>query len=304
MASNQSIFDRLNLSSGERRLVMFVLVVLMCALAWMVWGMIPDPRETQKKIKKEKTQLISFEKGIAITYTTHKGDTLSTIAKKHKTTAEAIAKANDITPPNDIEPDKKLKISKIPLYEDKIRTLEGLGSAVMPIEQEFTMRRTINNLTAANGVRVTRLGRTTTKTNEFFQEKTMRVDFSSKESDLVNFLWKLGGSESMVRVSDLLIKPDKNRYRLDGWMNLTASYQKDPKATQPKPVAAKPATEAKPEPVAAKSKSEPVAAKSKPAKPETKADETKPAKPKTKSSGNKRTVPKRTIPTRPVRKTQ
>jgi hypothetical protein len=119
----------------------------------------------------------------------------------------------------------------------------------------------------------------------------MRIDFSSKESDVVNFLWKLGGSDSMVRVSDLLIKPDKNRYRLDGWMNLTASYQKDPKATQPKPAAAKPATEAKPEPVAAKPK---------PAKPETKADETKPAKPKTKPSGSKRTVPT----TRRVRKTQ
>ena len=245
MASNQSIFDKLNLSSGERRLVMFVLVVLMCALAWMVWGMIPDPGETQKKIAKAKTQLNSFTN----------------------------------------------EISKAQLYEGKIRTLEGLGSAVMPIEQEFTMRRTINNLTAANGVRVTRLGRTTTKTNEFFHEKTMRIDFSSKESDVVNFLWKLGGSDSMVRVSDLLIKPDKNRYRLDGWMNLTASYQKDPKATQPKPAAAKPATEAKAEPVAAKPKP-------KPAKPETKADETKPAKPKTKPSGSKRTVPRR------VRKTQ
>ena len=245
MASNESIFDRLNLSSGERRLVMFVLVVLMCELAWMVWGMIPDPGETQKKIATAKTQLNSFEN----------------------------------------------EISKAQLYEGKIRTLEGLGSAVMPIEQEFTMRRTINNLTAANGVRVTRLGRTTTKTNEFFHEKTMRIDFSSKESDVVNFLWKLGGSDSMVRVSDLLIKPDKNRYRLDGWMNLTASYQKDPKATQPKPAAAKPATEAK---------AEPVAAKPKPAKPETKADETKPAKPKTKPSGSKRTVPT----TRRVRKTQ
>ena len=253
MASNQSIFDRLNLSSGERRLVMFVLVVLMCALAWMVWGMIPDPGETQKKIAKAKTQLNSFTN----------------------------------------------EIGKAQLYEGKIRTLEGLGSAVTPIEQEFTMRRTINNLTAANGVRVTRLGRTTTKTNEFFHEKTMRIDFSSKESDVVNFLWKLGGSDSMVRVSDPLIKPDKNRYRLDGWMNLTASYQKDPKATQPKPAAAKPAaakpaTEAKPEPVAAK----PKPAKPKPAKPETKADETKPAKPKTKPSGSKRTLPRR------VRKTQ
>ena len=244
MASNESIFDRLNLSSGERRLVMFVLVVLMFVLASMVWGMIPDPGETQKKIAKAKTQLNSFTN----------------------------------------------EISKAQLYEGKIRTLVGLGSAVMPIEQEFTMRRTINNLTAANGVRVTRLGRTTTKTNKFFHEKTMRIDFSSKESDIVNFLWKLGGSDSMVRVSDLLIKPDKNRYRLDGWMNLTASYQKDPKATQPKPAAAKPATEAK---------AEPVAAKPKPAKPETKAAKPKPAKPKTKPSGSKRT-----IPTRPVRKTQ
>ena len=99
MASNESIFEKLNLSSGERRLVMIVIVVLMCALAWMVWGMIPDPGEPQKEIDKEKTQLISFENEITITYTIHKGDTLSTIAKKHKTTAAAIAKANDITPP-------------------------------------------------------------------------------------------------------------------------------------------------------------------------------------------------------------
>ena len=167
----------------------------------------------------------------------------------------------------------------------------GWGTFEPCHEAHTTQPDAVQHRGAANGVRVTRLGRTTTKTNEFFHEKTMRIDFSSKESDIVNFLWKLGGSDSMVRVSDLLIKPDKNRYRLDGWMNLTASYQKDPKATQPKPAAAKPATEAKPEPVAAKPK---------PAKPETKADETKPAKPKTKPSGSKRTVPT----TRRVRKTQ
>ncbi|MDP7584668.1 MAG: hypothetical protein QF920_02590, partial [Verrucomicrobiota bacterium] len=189
-------------------------------------------------------------------------------------------------------------------YLSEIRKLEGLGSAVIKIEQQTDMRKFINRLTAANGVDIDSTTSADPKTGDFFIEQSMTIRFSSKESDLVNFLWKLGSSDTMVRVSDLLIKPDKNRYRLDGWMNLTASYQKDPKATQPKPVAAKPATEAKPEQVAAKSKSEPVAAKSKPAKPETKADETKPAKPKTKPSGNKRTVPKRTIPTRPVRKTQ
>ena len=247
MASNESIFDKLNLSSGERRLVMIVLVVLMCALAWMVLGMIPDPGETKKNIAKAQTQLNSFTN----------------------------------------------ETSKTLFYEGKIHELEGMGSAVMPVEQDFTMRRTINNLTAANGVRVTRLGRMTTKTNEFFHEKTMRIDFSSKESDIVKFLWKLGGSASMVRVSDMRVRPDKNRYRLEGWMNLTASYQKDPKAVRTQPAAV---AEAKAKPAASE-------AKPKPAKPETKPEKTKPAKPETKPSGGRRKVPTRSIP-RPVRKTQ
>ena len=236
MASNESIFDKLNLSSGERRLVMAVLVVLMLALAWMVWGMIPSPGVTQNKISQAQQRLNSFTN----------------------------------------------EISKIADYEKKIGELEGLGSAVIKIEQEVNMRRAINNLTAANGVRVTRTGRMTTKTNDFFLEKSMRIDFSSRESDIVKFLWKLGDNDSMVRVSDLRIRPDKNRYRLDGWMNLTASYQKDVKATKPKP-----ATEAKAKPVAAKP-----AAKPEPAKPKA---ETKPAK---------RTVPKRSVPTRRAPKTQ
>ena len=245
MASNQSIFDKLNLSSGERRLVMFVLVVLMCALAWMVWGMIPDPGATRQKITKADQDLKRFQG----------------------------------------------EIDNTDEYNRRVSDLEGMGSAVVLKEQGLDMRKIINKLTAVTGVQVSRLGRTTSKTNEFFIEKSIKIDFSSKESDIVKFLWELGGSDSMVRVSDMQIQPDKNRYRLDGWMNLTASYQKDPKATQPKPAAAKPATEAKPEPVAAKPK---------PAKPETKADETKPAKPKTKPSGSKRTVPT----TRRVRKTQ
>ena len=251
MASNESIFDKLNLSSGERRLVMFVLVVLLCALTWMVWGMIPDPGATQQKIDKADNDLARFNG----------------------------------------------EISKTDEYNRRVRELEGMGSAVVPIEQEVNMRRTINNLTAANGVRVTRLGRTTTKTNEFFQEYTMRVDFSSKESNIVNFLWKLGESDSMVRVSDLLVKPDKNRYRLDGWMNLTASYQKDIKASRPRPAA-----EAKPKSEEAKQEPKPtVADKPEPTKPTV---EPEPAKPEAKPSGSKRTVPKRSVPTRRVRPTQ
>ena len=238
MASNESIFDKLNLSSGERRLVMIVIVVLMLALMWMVWGMIPSPELTQNKITKAQTQLNSFTN----------------------------------------------EISKIAHYESTIRALEGLGSAVIPIEQEVDMRAFINSLTAASGVEITSRASADPKTSDFFIEQSMTIRFSSKESDLVNFLRKLGSSDSMVRVSQMRVNPDKNRYRLGGSMTLTASYQKDVKATKPKP-----ATEAKPEP-----------AKPEPAKPK---PETKPET-KPKPEGGKRKMPtKRKVP-RPVRKTQ
>ena len=235
MASNESIFDKLNLSSGERRLVMIVIVVLMLALMWMVWGMIPSPSATQLKIAKAQSQLDKFQE----------------------------------------------EIDKTDSYHQQISKLEGLGSAVIKIEQEVDMRAFINRLTAASGVEITSRASAEPKTSDFFIEQSMTIRFSSKESDLVNFLRKLGSSDSMVRVSQMRVEPDKNRYRLGGSMTLTASYQKDVKATKPKP-----ATEAKAEPVTTKPAAKPAA------KPKA---ETKPAKP----SGTKRT-----IPTRRPRKTQ
>ena len=133
MASNQSIFDKLNLSSGERRLVMFVLVVLICALAWMVWGMIPDPGATRQKITKADQDLERFQG----------------------------------------------EIDKTDEYNRRVSDLEGMGSAVVLKEQGLDMRKIINRLTAVTGVQVSRLGRTTSKTNEFFIEKSIKIDFSS-----------------------------------------------------------------------------------------------------------------------------
>jgi len=237
MASNESIFDKLNLSSGERRLVMIVIVVLMLALMWMVWGMIPSPSATKQKIDKAQTQLDSF----------------------------------------------KAEIEKTDVYHQQISTLEGLGSEVIKIEQQVDMRNFINRLTTANGVEITSATSADPKTGDFFIEQSMNIRFSSKERELVNFLWKLGSSDSMVRVSQMRVQPDKNRYKLSGTMTLTASYQKNVKATKPKPSPAKPKAETKAEP--AKPKAE---TKAEPAK-----SETKPAK----KSGTKRSVPSRRVRT-------
>ena len=71
MASNESIFEKLNLSSGEQRLVMIVIVVLMLALMWMVWGMIPSPSATKQEIAKAQTLLNSFQEEIKKTVDYH-----------------------------------------------------------------------------------------------------------------------------------------------------------------------------------------------------------------------------------------
>ena len=56
-------------------------------------------------------KLIIPAKTEKLTYTIRKGDTLSTIAKRHQTTAAAIAKANGMKNPNAIRPGRKLKIT-------------------------------------------------------------------------------------------------------------------------------------------------------------------------------------------------
>ena len=260
MASNESIFDKLNLSSGERRLVMFVAVVLIFALAWMVWGMIPSPGVTKTNIAKAEKELERFQ----------------------------------------------AEISKTDEYNRQMSELEGLGSAVVPIEQQVNMSRFIRSLTSANNLDVTDNKPMKPKTSEFFIEQSTTIRFTSKESDLVNFLWKMGESDSMVRVSQLRIYPDKNRYRLNGTMTVTASYQKDFKASRVSSTAAKPESElvksaAKPD---AAAKPEPEPAKSA-AEPDTVAEpKSEPAKSEAKPTRNKRTVPKRTVPSRRVRQTQ
>ena len=255
MANRESIFDKYNMSAGERRVVMFVLVVLIGVLAWMAFDMIPKPEQTNVKINKINRDLKSWLK----------------------------------------------ERNSVGTYKDQINKLEGMSSAVVQEEQEVDMSRTINKLEASSGINVSRQGRVNTETNNFFIEKSMRIDFSGKENQIVDFLWKLGESDSLVRVSEMRVRPDKNRYKLEGWMELTASYQKNVTATvvsvtpsaQPQIDDVKPTTESNtPDPKSTESeklKSEPKKTAAE------KASKPKPDKPNS---------TKRRIPTRRVRETQ
>ena len=65
MPSNESIFDKYNMSAAERRLVMSVVVVLMVVLAWMAFNSIDDPGATNTKIVKAENNIKQFKAEIA-----------------------------------------------------------------------------------------------------------------------------------------------------------------------------------------------------------------------------------------------
>lgn len=85
-------------------------------------------------------------------------------------------------------------------------------------------------------------------TNKFYEEQSVRVGFESTETNLVKFLYNAGNDPAMIRVRELNLQPaDANRYRLRGYVILTANYARQ--TSKPAaPAAAKAAPTAIPRP--------------------------------------------------------
>ena len=163
MANRESIFDRYNMSSGERRLVMSVLVVLVIVLAWMAFDSIDDPATTKREIDKLEKKRDSFTN----------------------------------------------EINQASAYKARISELEGAGSAVANKEQEVDMLRIVSALSADSGITIERDYPVESTENDFFIEKSLRIRYSGKEDQIVNFLRLVGEkTNSLVRVSDMDLGPD------------------------------------------------------------------------------------------------
>jgi hypothetical protein len=89
------------------------------------------------------------------------------------------------------------------------------------------------------------------RTNAFFEEQAVNLTFANTgESELVNFLFGLASQNSLIRVKSMTLRPDPGGMRLGGTLTLVESFQKKPQAkgaatTAPAPapsVAVKPAT--------------------------------------------------------------
>jgi hypothetical protein len=139
-------------------------------------------------------------------------------------------------------------------YEAELAKLQTQGQLVAEEDQALQLQREVDS--QANLAGVTILQRTPSprgtgsRTNAFFDESSLVINFNSGEKELVDFLYNLGKGNSLVRVKSMTLGPElPNRYRLQGSLTLVESFQKKQirpaaTATSAKPATTKPAAAA------------------------------------------------------------
>ncbi len=103
------------------------------------------------------------------------------------------------------------EISKRAQYERKQRDLEETGSEMLNSETDF--QRIVSSQAANAGVYVSDLrtgagGAIGSKTNQFFQEQSISIQFSSGGKEIVDFLVGLAAQNAMIRVREMNLRPD------------------------------------------------------------------------------------------------
>ncbi len=138
-------------------------------------------------------------------------------------------------------------------YQIRLQSLETAGSTVLPSDQSVHLVGTVQaqaSRSKLNHTGIRALGRalSTTQTNRFFEEQTVEVGINpTDDKHLIDFLVAIGSGESMIRVKDLQLKPDPAQMKLQGKIQLVASFQKaapEPGGTNAPSAAGAPATNA------------------------------------------------------------
>jgi Tfp pilus assembly protein PilO len=104
------------------------------------------------------------------------------------------------------------EITKKAQYERKQRDLEQTGSEMLNSENDFM--RIISSQAANAGVyltdqRAVATGGIGAKTNQFFQEQSISVQFNSGGKEIVDFLVGLAAQNVMIRVREMTLRPDQ-----------------------------------------------------------------------------------------------
>lgn len=134
---------------------------------------------------------------------------------------------------NDLRKDEKTlerynaEIAKKSQYERKQKDLEQTGSEMLNSETDF--QRIISSQAAGAGVYVSDLhtgvgGSIGTKTNQFFQEQSISITFSSGGKEIVDFLVGIAAQNAMIRVREMNLRPDSTQTKLAGNIVFVGNY--------------------------------------------------------------------------------
>lgn len=188
------VFDSLNLSPQERRVVFGAIVVVFVVLNfWLVMPHFSDWKTIQ-------AQRIDAEATLA----------------KHEA-----------------------QVAQKPKLVEKIDKLDQMGPGIQLStgDSSSQLEKTITALTRVNSIILrNRSARQMSRgTNDYFEERSMTLDFDADTQQLVGFLHSLGDSNTMVRVTDLTVRPNQQLSKLTVGMTVVASFQKDsPSTSTPK----------------------------------------------------------------------
>lgn len=127
------------------------------------------------------------------------------------------------------------EIAKRGEYEKKRVELESTGSQMLSSELE--LQRLVQTQAAAASLQITstdpRQRATGARTNQFFQEQSLSIQFTSGGKELVDFLVAIASGNQMVRVRELNVKPDPQGFRLVGNIVFIGNYQGRPSTNTP-----------------------------------------------------------------------
>jgi Tfp pilus assembly protein PilO len=120
------------------------------------------------------------------------------------------------------------EIAKAPNYQRIEARLKTEGGDVL--NEELQLQRIVDNQARAAAVQVSRYNpvmRTQIgRTNQFFEDQGLTIDFTSGGKELVDFLVGMASGNSMVHVHDMTLRPVSAGTRLGGNIVFVASYQK------------------------------------------------------------------------------
>ena len=136
------------------------------------------------------------------------------------------------------------EIKQKPWYEKELGILEVEGMSVPEEEQSVQFIRAIQLQEQQSGVQITSISNQKPRTNQFFLEIAQNISLIAGEPQLVDFLFNLGSTNSLIRVRDLSLRTDAPRQKLTGTVKLVANYQKN--LTKPAPVATPPPAKSTP----------------------------------------------------------